>query len=439
MKETKKKENKLHIRALLANRDYTAFWFASACSMAASNILQFVLALYVLQKTGSATIFATTLAVIVIPRICLTPIAGVLGDKYPRIKLMTLLMAIDAAVLALFVFLSAKADGLSLGYIYALTAFLEIIEVFYQAPEAAIITELVPKELLDEAVTVSKIDNGFVYVMTPVIGTLAYRSFGLTGGLCVSAGGFFAAMLLQSIIRPRYARTEQAPGEKRKFRDELAQGLQTIRENSFLRQLVRIGPSVNFFFASVFSVTITYLLLNVYQVGETVFGVYRAVTASTAVLTPIVAVSVIKKKKAEEVLPVTTKIIAFSLFAIAVCVLLQSFRIAENPLWAIIAVTVLDCITIAAAIHGQMSSAVLLQEIIPDELKSRVLSVVRMFTLTAIPLGELFFGWITDRLPIYLPVFISALGLWFCAAGYTRAFRREAAQSEQTQKPDEMQ
>ncbi|MGP1529877.1 MAG: hypothetical protein ACTTI3_06000, partial [Treponema sp.] len=54
---------------------------------------------------------------------------------------------------------------------------------------------------------------------------------------------------------------------------------------------------VNFFFASVFSVTITYLLLNVYHAGETVFGVYRAVTASTAVLTPFLAVSVIKKKK----------------------------------------------------------------------------------------------------------------------------------------------
>lgn len=291
------KENNVHIKTLLTNRNYTAFWVASACSMAASNILQFVLALYVLQKTGSATIFATTLAVIVVPRIGLTPIAGVLGDKYPRIKLMTLLMAIDAVVLTLFVFLSIRTEGLSIAQIYVLTVFLEIVEVFYQAPEAAIITELVPKELLDEAVTVSKIDDGFVYVMTPIIGTLAYRSFGLTGGLCVSASGFFAAMLLQAVIRPLYARTEKVAGKKQKFRDELVQGLRTIRENPFLRQFVRIGPSVNFFFASVFSVTITYLLLNVYHAGETVFGVYRAVTASTAVLTPFLAVSVIKKKK----------------------------------------------------------------------------------------------------------------------------------------------
>lgn len=39
------------------NRDYWLFWFASSLGMGASNILQYVLSLYVLDLTGSATLF----------------------------------------------------------------------------------------------------------------------------------------------------------------------------------------------------------------------------------------------------------------------------------------------------------------------------------------------------------------------------------------------
>ncbi len=35
-------------------RDYWLFWFASSLGMGASNILQYVLSLYVLDLTGSA-------------------------------------------------------------------------------------------------------------------------------------------------------------------------------------------------------------------------------------------------------------------------------------------------------------------------------------------------------------------------------------------------
>jgi hypothetical protein len=37
-------------------KDYWLFWFASSLGMGASNILQYVLSLYVLDLTGSATL-----------------------------------------------------------------------------------------------------------------------------------------------------------------------------------------------------------------------------------------------------------------------------------------------------------------------------------------------------------------------------------------------
>lgn len=43
-------------------RDYWLFWLASSLGIGASNILQYVLSLYVLDLTGSATLFASMLS-----------------------------------------------------------------------------------------------------------------------------------------------------------------------------------------------------------------------------------------------------------------------------------------------------------------------------------------------------------------------------------------
>lgn len=52
--------------------------------LVASNTLQFVLALYVLKETGSATMFSAMLSVIIVPRMVVTPFAGIWGDKYNK-------------------------------------------------------------------------------------------------------------------------------------------------------------------------------------------------------------------------------------------------------------------------------------------------------------------------------------------------------------------
>lgn len=66
--------------------------------MGSSNILQFTLALYILEKTGSALVYASILSIIVIPRILLTPISGVVADRLKRINIMKTLNLIQVIV-----------------------------------------------------------------------------------------------------------------------------------------------------------------------------------------------------------------------------------------------------------------------------------------------------------------------------------------------------
>lgn len=67
-------------------------------SLMGSNMQQFVLSLYVLAITGSATMFATVLAISIIPRLLLSPIAGVFGDWFHRKKTIVTMDLINGVV-----------------------------------------------------------------------------------------------------------------------------------------------------------------------------------------------------------------------------------------------------------------------------------------------------------------------------------------------------
>ncbi|MBP3702043.1 MAG: hypothetical protein J6I64_09135, partial [Lachnospiraceae bacterium] len=129
------------------NKDYWLYWLASSFGMGASNILQYVLSLYVLELTGSAALFASMLSIIIFPRILLTPLAGVLADRVKKIRMMSLILLGEALVLGTY-FVLGQSVPIGIGLVYLLVILLEAGEIFYGGCSAAILPELVPAVVL---------------------------------------------------------------------------------------------------------------------------------------------------------------------------------------------------------------------------------------------------------------------------------------------------
>ena len=127
------------VKSLLKNKNYMSYFFSTAFSMGSSNILQFTLALFILEKTGSPLIYASILSVIVIPRVLLTPIGGVLGDRLNRVNIMRTLNLIQVLVMVIYAIYSGIYGDISLVSVYVLVVTLEMIEVFYNTAESSIL------------------------------------------------------------------------------------------------------------------------------------------------------------------------------------------------------------------------------------------------------------------------------------------------------------
>ena len=212
-----------------------------------ANILQYVLSLYVLDLTGSATLFASMLSIIIFPRILLTPLAGVLADRVHKTCLMALILLGEAVVLGVY-FLLGQAVPISIALVYVLVVILEIGEIFYGGCEAAILPELVPTERLKDAISISKVDDGIVNVTAPLAAALIYDNLSIAAAFAVIGGLNLLSFVLQALIRPKYEAERRDHTNKPSVWKDFKEGISCIRQNAFLRGFLKVMPIANTFF-----------------------------------------------------------------------------------------------------------------------------------------------------------------------------------------------
>lgn len=405
-------------KRIALSKDYWLFWFASSFGMGASNILQYVLSLYVLDLTGSATLFASMLSIIIIPRILLTPLAGVMADRVRKIRLMSLILLGEAIVLGAY-FLLGRFTNINIALVYLLVVVLEAGEIFYGGCEAAILPELVPPEQLKDAISISKVDDGIVQVVAPLTAALIYDHLSISNAFAVIAGLNLLSFVLQVLIHPKYEAEHSSEQQKTSLWSDFKDGLCCIRNDPFLRGFIKVLPIANAFFGATFSVSVAYLLRQSFAVDAWVYSAYCSVTSAVSMVVPLVAVPLVKKHPANKLFFVATLSIAAGILLIGVCAVCGVYHLMPISL-AVVLITALDCMTIAAAIPMQMTSSIMLQTGVDKTVLGRVSATLRMVSIASVALGEMLFGFLNDATWVWLPIFLGAVGV----AGASLLFRR---------------
>ncbi len=408
------------------NKDYWLFWFASSFGMGASNILQYVLSLYVLDITGSATLFASMLSIIIIPRILLTPVAGVMADRVKKSRLMALILLGEAVVLG-FYFLIGQFADIGIVLIYVLVIVLEAGEIFYGGCEAAILPELVTSEKLKDAISISKVDDGIVNVASPLIAALIYDRLSIAVAFAVIGGINLLSFVLQALIRPKYAAEPVESAKKPSIWSDFKDGVVCIKENSFLRGFIKVMPLANAFFGATFAVSVAYLLRQTYAVDAWVYSAYCSVTAAMSMIVPLFAVPLVKKHPPNKLFFAATMTIAAGILVIGICAVCGIYKLLPIAV-SIVLITVFDCVTIAAAIPMQMTASIMLQTGVEKNILGRVSAALRMVSIASAALGEMLFGVLNDLTWVWLSIFLGAVGV----ATASLLFKRVMKAHEQT-------
>ena len=115
----------------LLGRDYILLVMGQGLSLFGSMMLRFAMSMWVLDETGSATVFASVLAAAIVPTILISPFGGVLADRVNR---RTIMVALDASsgllVLAATSWFAVQDGGFSIIAVGALMVSLSVLSAF---------------------------------------------------------------------------------------------------------------------------------------------------------------------------------------------------------------------------------------------------------------------------------------------------------------------
>ena len=75
----------------LFTRNFTLLIFGQISSLIGNFSLKFALSMYILEQTGSASVFAGLLAISMLPTVLLSPLGGILADRANRRNIMVTL------------------------------------------------------------------------------------------------------------------------------------------------------------------------------------------------------------------------------------------------------------------------------------------------------------------------------------------------------------
>ena len=319
-------------KKLLKNKNFMLVVLGNFVSLMGSNIQQFVLALYVLELTGSALIFASMLAISILPRILLSPIAGVFGDWFNKKKSIIILDLTNAIILAGFAIFLFQGFTLTIGLVYLLVIVLEITEVFFHASMSVVFPSVVEQDDLLEANAFRTMLSSSAQLVAPLIGAIIFGFFGLMVAIMINAVSFLLSAFSEAFIHVPKTNSESNERSFKGFKKDFTEGIQLIKKSKPIKTIMSSAVLINFSISPFFSVGLIFLIKEVLNRSNFQLGLLQSVISASMILTPILLPKLLKKAKVSSTLTYSFTAIGLLIVSISLSIHQLMFNVYDGYL-----------------------------------------------------------------------------------------------------------
>lgn len=221
---------------------FLVIWFGQMISMIGAGMTRFALGVWVYQQTGSATLFAFTQAVVVLPQVLLLPFAGALVDRWDARRTM-LVSDTLSAVCTLSVLGLWYQDALSVPAVYVVNAVWACIAAF-QGPAWNVTTGiLVRKDQLARAGGLLETGTAVALIAAPL---LAGAITGLAGVQTIIAADMASSVVAVLCLLGAHVPGRDAPPAARpSLRAEIAEGWNCVARDRLVFRLLAYFAVIN--------------------------------------------------------------------------------------------------------------------------------------------------------------------------------------------------
>lgn len=373
----------------LFTRNFTLLILGQVSSLTGNYTLKFALSMYVLEQTGSASIFAGMLSAALLPTVLLSPFGGILADRANRKHIMVALDALSGlSVLAAGLLLPL---GRELWVIGALLVLLSVLAAFESPTVQACVPQMVsPQNLVQGNAVVSQV-SAVTSLVTPFLGSLFYTAFGIGPVFAAAVVCFWLTALLECMIHLEYQKPPRTAGIGAIVREDLAVSAHFLRrEQPDILKLLLLAALAGMFVSGTAVVGFPYLVRTVLGLSATYYGAAESAMGAAAILGSLCAGLLGKKLRVRDLSSIFLSF-GLSLFPIGLSFLLPVGRMARYGV-----LLFFFCVCQLGVCIFSTYAITLIQQRTPKQLMGKVMSCVFTLSMCAQPVGQLVYGALFD-------------------------------------------
>ena len=373
----------------LFTRNFTLLILGQVSSLTGNYTLKFALSMYVLEQTGSASIFAGMLSAALLPTVLLSPFGGILADRANRKHIMVALDALSGlSVLAAGLLLLL---GRELWVIGALLVLLSVLAAFESPTVQACVPQMVsPQNLVQGNAVVSQV-SAVTSLATPFLGSLFYTAFGIGPVFAAAVVCFWLTALLECMIHLEYQKPPRTAGIGAIVREDLAVSAHFLRwEQPDILKLLLLAALAGMFVSGTAVVGFPYLVRTVLGLSATYYGAAESAMGAAAILGSLCAGLLGKKLRVRDMAAIFLSF-GLSLFPIGLSFLLPVGRMARYGV-----LLFFFCVCQLGVCIFSTYAITLIQQRTPEQLMGKVMSCVFTLSMCAQPVGQVVYGALFD-------------------------------------------
>ena len=408
----------------LFTRNFTLLILGQVSSLTGNYTLKFALSMYVLEQTGSASIFAGMLSAALLPTVLLSPFGGILADRANRKHIMVALDTLSGlVVLAAGLLLPL---GRELWVIGALLVLLSVLAAFESPTVQACVPQMVsPQNLVQGNAVVSQV-SAVTSLVTPFLGSLFYTAFGIGPVFAAAVVCFWLTALLECMIHLEYQKPPRTAGIGAIVREDLAVSAHFLRrEQPDILKLLLLAALAGMFVSGTAVVGFPYLVRTVLGLSATYYGAAESAMGAAAILGSLCAGLLGKKLRVRDLSAIFLSF-GLSLFPIGLSFLLPVGRMARYGV-----LLFFFCVCQLGVCIFSTYAITLIQQRTPEQLMGKVMSCVFTLSMCAQPVGQMVYGALFDCFSDSVYWVLIPTGMLICLiAVVSRGFlkRMEAAE-----------
>lgn len=394
----------------LWTRNFLLLVLGQACSLFGNGILRLALSLYLLDKTGSAAIFAGILSASILPTILLSPFGGILADRADKRAVMVLLDTLAGGMVFFAALIMSGGNGVAATGI--LLAGLSVLGAFETPVVQACVPAMLKGDNIMKGNAVVSQAASLSAIAAPALGGVFYAVAGLRPVMYASAAFFLLTAGAECLIRLE----RQDSGGKASIREDFFAGLRfLLREEPAVLRLLLLAAGSRFFVMGVTVVGLPFLVRIVLGLGPEHAGAAESALAIAVLLGSGAAGLLAGRWKAGR--------LSFLLAAMGAAL----FPAGLSFLWPAgtgvryAAVLVSFCGVSFAVSVFSIFAVSLIQQRTPNAMMGRIMAHTAALTLCAQPLGQMAYGFLFDTFRHSAAAVLLPTGIFICGAGLLSA------------------